>query len=139
MKPEQEQGPANGPKMNRPEGFFRDIEIEFLIHELKDPIAVIETGLRTLLEKQEKFGTLSARQNKILKRSLRNSNKARAMLNSLLEIGRSEAGCFVCCRFPPVKAALGVLLEALDTVADTLSEEFRTVDHATAFSVGLGH
>ena len=30
-----------------PEQFFREIEIQFLIHELKDPIAIIETGLRT--------------------------------------------------------------------------------------------
>jgi two-component system OmpR family sensor kinase len=132
MKPEHEPGPGNGPQIKQPQGFFRDIEIEFLIHELKDPIAVIETGLRTLLEKQQKFGALSPRQYKILKRSLRNSNKARAMLNSLLEIGRSEAGCFVCCRFPPAKAALGALLEALDTVADTLSEEFRTVETEAA-------
>jgi hypothetical protein len=33
-----------------PENFFRDVEIEFLIHELKDPLAIIETGLRTLLD-----------------------------------------------------------------------------------------
>jgi hypothetical protein len=31
-----------------PENFFRDVEIEFLIHELKDPLAIIETGLRTI-------------------------------------------------------------------------------------------
>jgi hypothetical protein len=35
-----------------PENFFRDVEIEFLIHELKDPLAIIETGLRTLLENE---------------------------------------------------------------------------------------
>ena len=45
-----------------PEQFFREIEIQFLIHELKDPIAIIETGLRTLLEKQNKFGALSSKQ-----------------------------------------------------------------------------
>ncbi|MGD2097594.1 MAG: hypothetical protein PVG35_08445, partial [Desulfobacterales bacterium] len=55
------------------EQFFRDIEIEFLVHELKDPIAIIETGLRTLLERQDKFGPLSERQQNTLKRTLRNS------------------------------------------------------------------
>ena len=44
------------PALETPEEFFREIEIQFLIHELKDPIAIIETGLRTLLEKKEKFG-----------------------------------------------------------------------------------
>ena len=38
-----------------PDQFFREIEIQFLIHELKDPISIVETGLRTLLEKKEKF------------------------------------------------------------------------------------
>lgn len=109
-----------------PAGFFREIEIEFLIHELKDPIAVIETGVRTILEKQDKFGPLTPRQERMLKRTLRNSNKARAMLNSLLEVGRSEAGCFQCCRFDPVRALYGALLESLDTVSDTISERFRT-------------
>ena len=107
--------------------FFREVEIEFLIHELKDPIAVIETGVRTLLEKKEKFGPLTPRQDKILKRTLRNSHRARAMLNSLLEIGRSEAGCFFCCRFKPVALAYGVLLEVLDGVSEDISEQFRSL------------
>jgi hypothetical protein len=38
------------PTGEKAEQFFREIEIEFLVHELKDPIAIIETGLRTLLE-----------------------------------------------------------------------------------------
>ncbi|RLC07856.1 MAG: hypothetical protein DRI24_24220, partial [Deltaproteobacteria bacterium] len=53
------------PKKN---SFFQDLSVEFLIHELKDPIAVIETGARTLLKKQDKFGSLSARQEKTMNR-----------------------------------------------------------------------
>ena len=61
----------------RSEEFFREIEIQFLIHELKDPISIIETGLRTLLEKKEKFGPLVPKQENTLKRTLRNTKKAR--------------------------------------------------------------
>ena len=50
----------------RPDQFFREIEIQFLIHELKDPIAIVETGLRTLLEKREKFGPLLPKQENTL-------------------------------------------------------------------------
>jgi two-component system, OmpR family, sensor kinase len=57
------------PAGEKAEQFFREIEIEFLVHELKDPIAIIETGLRTLLERQDKFGALSARQESTLKRT----------------------------------------------------------------------
>ena len=109
------------------EEFFREINIEFLIHELKDPIAVIEAGVRTLLEKTEKFGALTPRQEKVLKRIRRNSNKARDMLHGLLEVGRSEAGCFVCCRFQPVKSAFGVITETLDTLAGDIAERFRAI------------
>lgn len=105
------------------EKFFRDIEIEFLIHELKDPIAVIETGMRSLLERREKFGALTARQQKILQRSLRNARKARDMLHGLLEIGRSESGCFICCRFQPARTAFTVLLNALETGAAGIYEQ----------------
>jgi signal transduction histidine kinase len=103
-------------------GFFQDISIEFLIHELKDPIAVIETGLRTILEKQDQYGPLTAKQANTLMRSLRNTRKAWGLLNDLLEIGRSEAGCLACRRFPAVKALYEALKDALETVKGPASE-----------------
>lgn len=127
MKSNHSQLDDTGPQGGEHERFFREVEIEFLIHELKDPVAVIETGVRTILEKKEKFGPLTPRQEKILKRTLRNSNKARAMLNNLLEIGRSEAGCFFCCRFKPAASAYGVLLEVLDGLSEDVSEQFRAL------------
>ena len=96
------------------EQFFREIEIEFMVHELKDPIAIIETGLRTLLERQDKFGRLSPRQENTLKRTLRNSKKARELLHNLLEIGRSESGCFIGERFQPAESAFEALKDALE-------------------------
>jgi signal transduction histidine kinase len=106
-----------------PEQFFQEIEIQFLIHELKDPIAIIETGLRTLLEKQDKFGDLSSKQQNTLKRTLRNTKKARSMLNNLLEIGRSESGCFICSHFQPTKSVYQALKDALEIMTGPLSEE----------------
>ena len=114
-----------------PENFFRDVEIEFLIHELKDPLAIIETGLRTLLERQDKYGSLAPPQERTLKRTLRNSKKAREMLNNLLEIGRSEAGCFISCRFRPVRSVYQALIDSLETVAGSIFEEFKNYDSET--------
>jgi signal transduction histidine kinase len=113
------------------EQFFREIEIEFLVHELKDPIAIIETGLRTLLERQDKFGVLSARQESTLKRTLRNSKKARELLHNLLEIGRSESGCFIGERFQPAESAFQALKDALETNAWNVFEKFGTYDDQT--------
>ncbi len=97
-------------------GFFHDINVEFLIHELKDPISVIETAVRMLLEKPDKFGPLTERQEKTLSRALRNSKKARSLLADLLEVGRSDAGCFQRCRFNPASIVDEVLMEALEAV-----------------------
>jgi signal transduction histidine kinase len=102
--------------------FFQEISIEFLIHELKDPIAIIETGLRTVLEKQEQYGSLTPKQANTLTRSLRNTRKAWGLLNDLLEVGRSEAGCLACTRFAAAKALRQALKEALETVTGPASE-----------------
>lgn len=107
-----------------PVQFYKEIEIEFLIHELKDPIAIIETGLRTLLERQDKFGLLSARQKNTLNRALRNSKKARELLYNLLEIGRSESGCFIGERFQPSKSVLQALKDAIETNAWDVFEKY---------------
>jgi len=119
------------PAEGNAEQFFRDIEIEFLVHELKDPIAIIETGLRTMLERQDKFGTLSPRQEKTLKRSLRNSKKARQLLHNLLEIGRSESGCFIGERFHPAESVFEALKDALEIYAWNVFEKFSTYDNQT--------
>ena len=107
--------------------FFRDINVEFLIHELKDPISVIETAIRMLLEKPDKYGLLTDRQQRTLKRALRNSKKARSLLADLLEVGRSDAGCIQCCRFNPVAVVDEVLMETLEAFDADLSEALQGI------------
>ncbi len=114
---------ANPPAQDRPVDFFRELQIEFLIHELKGPVAVIETGVRTLLERRDKFGPLSSKQEKTLKRVLRNTRKTRQMMHSLLEIGRSQAGCFACAAFDPVAVTLETLLEVLEITLGSLADQ----------------
>jgi two-component system OmpR family sensor kinase len=94
-----------------PERFFHDIKIEFLIHELKTPMALVETAVRSLLEAREIYGALTAKQEKALNRAMRNIGKMRSMVYDLLEIGRSEAGCFVCRVFNPAQVAEEVVVE----------------------------
>ena len=105
-----------------PDAFFNAVDIEFLIHELKDPIAVIETGVRSLLEKPEKFGDLSPRQERTLKRAMRNCVKARSMLHGLLEIGRSENRQLIGCRFKPAGVLSDILVESLAALSGKYAE-----------------
>ncbi len=107
-------------------GFFGELRVEFLVHELKDPIAVIETGARALLEKTGKYGPLTERQERTLNRILRNTRKTRQMLYELLEVGRSEAGYCACCRFQPLPVVHEVLADALETLPGRLPKGFRS-------------
>jgi len=111
-----------------PEDFFGRLNLEFLIHELKDPLAVIETGLRTLLERQDKIGPLTERQQRTLERVLRSSRKARGMVYSLLEVGRSEAGQFHFTLFDPVAATLIALREAYEAYVGSLAASTAALD-----------
>jgi len=112
--------------------FFRDINVEFLIHELKDPISVIETAVRMLLEKPNKYGVLSDRQKKTLNRALRNTRKARDMLADLLEVGRSDAGCFLCGRFDPNAVVDDVFIDVLEAADNRIWEVIQEIGPSPA-------
>jgi len=115
-----------------PDTFFREVRVEFLIHELKDPLSVIETGIRTLLERQEKYGALSPRQVRTLERTLRNSRKARSMVYDLLEVGRAQAHCIDRCRFDPDQVTYTALREVVETQSGEMAEQMERTEGKTA-------
>jgi two-component system, OmpR family, sensor kinase len=90
------------------------IKFEFLIHDLKVPLAVIEAGILSLLTKQDKYGPLTERQAKVLERALRNTIITRTLVNDTLEIGRSSQGMISKTRFSLCALVLGTLVEILD-------------------------
>jgi two-component system, OmpR family, sensor kinase len=68
------------------------IKIDLLIHDLKVPLAVIEAGITSLLNRQEKYGALTDKQTKVLKRALRNTKITQNLVGDALELGRSRQG-----------------------------------------------
>jgi len=68
------------------------IKFDFLVHDLKVPLAVIEAGLTSLINKTDKYGPLTDKQLKVLKRALRNTLLTRSLVNDALELGRSSEG-----------------------------------------------
>jgi two-component system OmpR family sensor kinase len=68
------------------------IKIDLLIHDLKVPLAVIETGITSLLQRREKYGPLTEKQEKALMRALRNAKVIKTLVNDTLELGRSREG-----------------------------------------------
>ena len=68
----------------------KKIKIDLLIHDLKGPLAVVETGIRLLLEKPENYGPLTAKQKKVLERTLRNTRATQMLVDDALELERSR-------------------------------------------------
>jgi two-component system, OmpR family, sensor kinase len=101
------------------------IKFEFLVHDLKVPLAVIEAGILSLLNKQDKYGPLTERQAKVLERALRNTIITRTLVNDTLEIGRSSQGIISKARFNLSALLLCTLVEILDLNDHEVAEKVK--------------
>jgi two-component system, OmpR family, sensor kinase len=101
------------------------IKLEFLVHDLKVPLAVIEAGLLSLLQKTEKYGPLTEKQTKVLERALRNTIVTRTLVNDALELGRSSAGIISRNYFRSAGLIAGTLIEVFDLTDQALADEIR--------------
>ena len=68
------------------------LKIDLLVHDLKGPLAVIETGITSLLNKVDQYGNLTEKQERVLKRVLRNTKTAQTLVNDTLELEQSKSG-----------------------------------------------
>ena len=100
------------------------IKFELLIHDLKVPLAIIEAGVTSLMEGENKYGPLTEKQMKVLERALRNAKVTRMLVDDALEIGRSAEGVINKKRF-----ALFSFIE------QALVEIFDLTDYKTAESI----
>lgn len=101
------------------------IKLEFLVHDLKVPLAVIEAGILSLLQKQDKYGALNDKQIKILERALRNTIVTRTLVNDALELGRSSQGIVIKSTFTPAKLVEQTLIEVLDLTDHSTVDSLR--------------
>jgi two-component system, OmpR family, sensor kinase len=105
---------------------IKNIQTAHLVHDLKNPVNIIETSARSLLEKQSTYGQLSPKQEKIIHRMLRNVLKIRNLTNSMLEVDRAEQGLIEskeCNLAGILKTALVEVFDLVDPqVSDVLEE-----------------
>lgn len=114
-------------------GFYvaiKNIQTSHLVHDLKNPVNIIETSARSLLDKQAMYGALSPKQEKIVQRMLRNAIKIRSLANSMLEVDKAALGIVnpsECTLFGILKTAL---VEIFDLVEPQVSEALEeATDH----------
>jgi len=103
--------------------------IDLLIHDLTAPLSIASTSINNIINKQDKYGPVTERQEKSLKMALRNVNKAQAFLNEMIEVYRSEEGLFrkdSCSMQDLLRDALiGAIDLTIPDVAEKLSGEDR--------------
>ncbi len=99
------------------------IQTELLIHDLKIPIAVIDAGVKSLLNRQDIYGPLTEKQEKVLKRIIRNVLAARHLVNDTLELGRSRQGIISAGETSVSDLVCHVLVDVLDLIDPAVSEQ----------------
>jgi signal transduction histidine kinase len=104
----------------------KKIKIDLLIHDLKVPLAIVESGITLLLQKPEKYGPLTAKQKKVLKRTLRNARVTQTLVNDALELGKSREGIVNLTSFSLSSLFKETLIELFDLVDSNTSERIKT-------------
>ncbi|MDQ1336696.1 MAG: Histidine kinase [Thermodesulfobacteriota bacterium] len=104
------------------------IKIDLLIHDLKVPLAVIEAGLVSLMNKQDKYGPVTEQQARVFARVLRNTKVLKTLVNDALELGRSEKGVVNISRFRLSSLIEEALEEIFDLTDANVSEEIKRCD-----------
>ena len=99
------------------------IKLDLLIHDLKGPLAVIEAGSVSLLNRSEKYGPLTERQEKVLVRIIRNIKIMQNLVGDALELGRSREGKILPHRFKISDFVSQTLTEVFDVVHSSTSEK----------------
>ena len=103
------------------------LKVELLYHDLKSPLAVIETGITSLLKKADRYGPLSEKQQGVLQRVLRNTKIAQNLVDDTLELGRSASGVMSLRPVTFSHLIPEILLEISDLANVTLSRKIRGV------------
>ncbi|MBT3255957.1 MAG: HAMP domain-containing histidine kinase [Deltaproteobacteria bacterium] len=105
------------------------IKIDLLIHDLKVPLAVIEAGLTSMMNRQEKYGPITEKQERVFKRALRNTKVLKALVGDALELGKSEEGIVFFSNFPLADLIEETLVEILDLTDTVMSEKLKKCEN----------
>lgn len=109
------------------------IKTELLVHDLKNPIAVIEASVDSLIRKADRESPLTDRQIRILSRVLRNSKIAMSLVNDILEVGRSCEGIFNKDRFRCYEYLVFPFIEIFDLVHPETAERISASESLSGF------
>ncbi|MCG8619604.1 MAG: HAMP domain-containing histidine kinase [Desulfobacterales bacterium] len=106
-----------------------EIKTEILIHDLKVPLSVIDAGAKSLLNRQKSYGPLTEKQQKVIKRIIRNTLTTQRLVNDILELGRSREGVINLTEFSVGSLVATVLVEIFDLSNPPMADIVRKTEH----------
>ncbi len=71
---------------------IKNIRTSHLVHDLKNPVNIIETSAQSLLEKMDRYGSITRRQEKVIRRILRNALKIKSLAHNMLQVDQATLG-----------------------------------------------
>jgi hypothetical protein len=117
---------------------IKNIETAHLVHDLKNPANIIETGARSLLEKQDRYGQLTPRQEKVVLRMLRSALKIKQLTNNMLEVDMAARGVTKVRECTLVQIIKNALLEVFDLIDPKVSEALEGANSVNSIRKALG-
>lgn len=112
---------------------IKNIQTAHLVHDLKNPVNIIEAGARSLLENSERYGPLTPRQEKVIRRMLRNALKLRQLANSMLEVDMASKGILKPSDSTLAKILRNALVEVFDIVDPGVSDALQDTSSFDSF------
>jgi len=113
---------------------YKDTLVDLLIHDLTGPLSIVSTSVNNLLDKEEKYGPYNASHKETLKRVRRNAERARTLLQEIIEVYRSEEGLFKKDRFFIAEVLRDALRDAIEVVKPDIAEALCRADGKDDFN-----
>lgn len=116
----------------------KDPLVDLLIHDLTGPLSIVSTSINNLLSKEDRFGPIPDAQRETLERVLRNANKAKALLQEMIEVYRSEEGLFRKDEIVIAEVVREALLDAVEIIDPDMASKLSGAGSEKGFGDVLG-
>src|SRR5512136_719532 len=112
----------------------KDTLVDLLIHDLTGPLSIVSTSINMLLNREEKYGPYNENHKETLKRVRRNAERARTLLQEIIEVYRSEEGLFKKDQFLIEEVLRDALRDAIEVVKPEMAEALCQADSNEGFN-----
>ena len=111
----------------------KDALLDLLIHDLTGPLSICSTSINSLLSREDKYGPYRNAHKETLKRVQRNTEKAKMLLQEMIELYRSEEGLFRKEQFSVDQVLREAIRDAVEVLKPDIAEALCKVNSRDEF------